>query len=312
MEQFSEYYFKEARLGIGRKIANIFSNQKEIDIDIQKDIVDVGYFGETNHRTFNEINRSLSDSFKDNIKLIKNKKLIGSSDNDKILSRYRQRKREELQYGTQIINVFKANIKNVGGLLGNYSSINSAIAYETGRNIIHNGYIVLIITSQNDKIEYFVGADKLGMKFFQQIFGTNIDLFININKDNKITQNKVKKIDLEKSEESEESDEDILEDGEYNTQDISKEDFEYLEKIWGNGKKGGFVRGGEYDFKDKFERKNHYDANTGHTGYKYINNKGNIAYLMDTGDNEHYYITFKDKLSYDWAKAIRMLSHWKN
>ena len=96
----------------------------------------------------------------------------------------------DIEAGQQVINVYQINTKGDSAeVIPENNNINVAAAYETGRSLIHYGYIVMIITedkSNNDQLSdmndssnrYFIGADKLGLKFFKDLFGTNMDMYL--------------------------------------------------------------------------------------------------------------------------------------
>ena len=94
-----------------------------------------------------------------------------------------------IQAGPQIINVFRTNLiegfeSEMDGVLpgGTYN----AAAFETGRKLLHYGYIVTVLGKDiTGDLRYFIGADKLGKKFFKELFGTNIDMFVGFGKSEK-------------------------------------------------------------------------------------------------------------------------------
>jgi hypothetical protein len=61
---FSQFYFTEAKLSVLRQFLNIFAKEKKININLQKDIQDKGYFSITDKNTFFAINEELSTSYK--------------------------------------------------------------------------------------------------------------------------------------------------------------------------------------------------------------------------------------------------------
>ena len=184
---FTEHYFVEAKLSVGRQFLNIFSKTKKINVDLSKDIKDKGYFGETNKTTFNEINNMLADSYRKHKELKKRKKLT-QYDSDKILDRMSKKREMDIQAGEQIVNVFELNPKgDINEVIPDNNELEAGVVYETGRKLLHYGYIVLIITTDptqttnDDTLEpnrYFVGADSIGLKFFTELFGTNMDMYV--------------------------------------------------------------------------------------------------------------------------------------
>lgn len=194
--KFTNFYFTE-KLSIWRQFLNLFSKEKEIDIDLKKDIADKGYFSETDKHTFDYIISRLSDKYKNYLELKRSKKALSKSQTkDKIFARMAKKKELDILAGQILINVFKANIKgDYTELIPPEEKIVAALAYETSRSLIYHGYIVLVITENTTDIEtlddiketvsinkYYVGADKLGLRFFKDLFGINMDMYLMINK----------------------------------------------------------------------------------------------------------------------------------
>jgi len=182
---FSDHYFTEAKLSVARQFLNLFSKEKKININLDKDLV---YFSEINARGFHDINSTLSRSYTQHKELGRRKKTLKSRGEDKILARMSQKKSMDIEAGPQIINVFNVNLK--GGLekISPYNSIQAAAAYETGRGVVHYGYIVMIITeSLTNDLKYYIGADRLGLKFFKEKFGTNMDMYVAANRPSEVS-----------------------------------------------------------------------------------------------------------------------------
>lgn len=183
---FSQFYFTEAKLSVLRQFLNVFAKEKKINIDLEKDIQDKGYFSITDASTFSNINEDLSESYKLNINLKKRKKGIKYDTDDKVLARMLKKRAMDIEAGKLVTDVYKVNITGGEELISPYINIQAAAAYETGKHLIHYGYIVMIIVQYIDgTFKHYVGADRLGLKFFKELFGTNMDIYLSTHKSNK-------------------------------------------------------------------------------------------------------------------------------
>lgn len=179
--KFTDYYFAEAKLSLLRQFKNLFAKEKQINIDIETDIKDKGYFSETSSSTFATITDELSRSYRDFVNLRKRKKELKYTSQDKILARQMQKKALDIGAGKLVTDVFNANITGGDELISPYQNIQAAAAYETGKHLIHYGYIVMIITEvENKRLKYYVGGDRLGLSFFKELFGTNMDTYLSV------------------------------------------------------------------------------------------------------------------------------------
>lgn len=195
---------------------------------------------------------------------------------------------------------------------------------------LSNGGRVAFITTEDEdnNIRHFIATNSKGNDFFRENLGITVQ---QIYADSKASRSLVtsprgslwrsskelrklhtsfEKINDEMPiEEPEETDELSLE-KEFGILDISKNDFNYLERVWGTGKRSHIKR--KIDpFKGSFIRERYYNEKTGYAGYKYFDNKNNTVYLIDTGDGKNAFIAFQDRKSYDWAQHLGLLGYWR-
>ena len=183
---------------------------------------------------------------------------------------------------------------------------------------VQNGAKIAFITTQDgEDIRYYISTNRRGNDFFRENLGTTLEQISaesiakgidkkDKEKDDEETKTDEKEPDKETEPEEDEKEPEPEEENEYGLIDISIDDYNNLEQWWDDGNKG------PYEFRNKIKKERYLIPRLKYFGYKYFDNKGNEVYLINTNDRIHAFIGFKDRMSYDWAKRIGLLTFWKS
>lgn len=311
MHTFVEHYFLQEKLisDIRRSLTSNLIKKRKVGVDLgrgkYKKVI------EAESSIFNEVLDTLQKGARDFFVGRKEKKTLlgikkgglGLSSTLKKLS------------GTEIKGVYEGEIDSgEDNIKGNPIS---SLVFE----LKNRGRIAFITTEDDDKIRFYIATGTRGNDFLRENLGTTLEQIhseslAKMKKEpRKLKEPKEKDLDVSRDVDSEEepkTSEKPKETEEYGITDVNKDDYDNLELYWGDGKRGGIIKGSVYPFRGKFKRERYYNVQTGYKGYKYFDNVGNVVYLVDNNDGKNAFIAFKDKISYDWAKRIGMLDFWKS
>jgi hypothetical protein len=168
---FSQHYFTEAKIQAWRQIANLFAQEKKFGVNINKDLKQIY---EIDEKTFTNLNNTLAGMYREGDVEFKYRYRLLKKDEKK------QAKKEK-ENTLSITNVYKGILKGDKSQLQDLDYVIDCIVYESGKRLIYNGYIVMIVTRATDGNDrYYIGADRNGLFFFKEIFGMNLSMYTRI------------------------------------------------------------------------------------------------------------------------------------
>jgi len=307
MQTFTEHYFQEKFLSdVRRSLTSNLLKHRKTGIDI----------GKGPYKIIVPIDQTHFNRYKDDIRreVVKVLKIEDQGKRKSGKSTSTPKKRIKQEFGKLYVkNILEGEIDS--GLQRLEGDPIASIVYE-----LSNGGKIAFITTEDSEgmVRRYIATSSKGNDFFRLNIGTTLQ---QIAADSKKSSTLVtrSKLDVNPFREIQKIQKEIEplesqaeEDSEIGLMDISIDEFEALQKIWGTGRKGGLTKVGNYPFFNKFVRGRYENARTGYNGYKYSDKEGHNVYLIDTGDEENSFIAFDSRDTYDWAENIDMLNYWRS
>lgn len=302
MQTFRDHYYLQEKVtsDIRRAFTSNIFKKRKVGIDLGKGKYKIVV--PATSRTFNKVKESIRRDVVDFFKSLNKKNIKRKTNIKKVKPK-----------GIYVKNVYEGEVDSGLDVLDGMPI--ASIVYE-----LSNGSKIAFITTEDDNgiVKRYIATNNKGNDFFRKNIGTTVQQIAADAKESKKIGTRsrpespskefekifksIEKIKEEPPEEEEYKEIGIL--------DISKNEYDNLVKIWGDGKTGGIVMGTKYQFRNEFTRSKYFSPE-GYKGYKYSNKNDNSIYLVDTGDGENAFIAFDGKESYKWAENIGLLSFWR-
>lgn len=304
MQTFSEHYYISEKItsDIRRALTSNLLKKRKVRIDLGKGKYKIVV--PATQSSFNRIKESIRRDVVDFFKSSRKPKTKRKTNIKKAKPR-----------GTYVKNVYEGEVDSGVDILDGMPI--ASIVYE-----LSNGSRIAFVTTEDDQgiVRRYISTNSKGNDFLRTNLGTTVQqISADAAESKKIgtrsrpespseefrkISKSIEKIEEEPPEEEEEEYKEI------GILDISKNEYDNLVKVWGDGKTGGAVKGATYQFRNLFTRSRYFSPE-GYKGYKYSDKDGNTVYLVDTGDGENAFIAFDGKESYNWAENIGLLSFWR-
>jgi hypothetical protein len=312
---FTNYYFISESIldDIRRAFTSNILKKRVVGVNADK----LKYLSKVDEKSYDKVSDTLKREIVSTIRTTEeyNQKLEKARKVSPVLLKKRLRKDLGDIY---VKNVYTGELDDKGEKLDNFVNVLAITVYE-----LNNGGKIVLFTTEDASgyINRFIGIDKTKTNdFFVSKIGTTFQQFsadaLAKTKNQPLVKAssfidddfyqvlKPKKraapLSIDTTTTKNETDLGIV--------DISIDEYNMLERFWGDGKKSSTLAKEPYHFDRVFKRDRFYN-NLG-SGYKYYSGNKSV-YLLDLKDNVNGLLIFEGKDSYVWANGIGMLEVWR-